>query len=40
MKKEIRDYKNVSVSVQPNGTIDFSPSRVDIVLSDSIYKDI
>lgn len=31
---------NVSVSVQPNGTIDFSPSRVDIVLSDSIYKDI
>lgn len=31
---------NVSVSVQPDGTIDFSPSSVDIVLSDSIYKDI
>lgn len=31
---------NVSVSVQPNGTIDFSPSSVDSILNDSIYKDI
>lgn len=31
---------NVSVSVQPDGSIDVNTNTVDIVLNDSIYKDI
>lgn len=36
----IDNEDNVSVSVNPDGSIDVNTNTVDIVLNDSIYKDI